>query len=86
MVLNTTEVTSVLKSKSFDVIILDEHLSGNILVKELANNILRVNPSQRIAFTTTNPSYRTSNVIDFVGLNQRNLLLKPFIVRSPWRY
>jgi peptidyl-tRNA hydrolase len=73
---------SALKSNNFDVIILDEHLSGNILTKDLANEILRVKPYQRIALTTTNPLYRTSTGTDFVGLNQEDILLKPFMLSN----
>ena len=72
----------LLKSSNFDVIILDEHLSGNILTKDLANEILRVKPYQRIALTTTNPSYRTSTGTDFVGLNPKDILLKPFMLSN----
>jgi len=68
IVVASNECLSALKSNNFDVIILDEHLSGNILTKDLANEILRVKPYQRIALTTTNPSYRTSTGTDFVGL------------------
>ncbi|CAN5491904.1 hypothetical protein BH18THE1_BH18THE1_19740 [soil metagenome] len=61
---------------------MDEHLSGNILTKDLANEIFRVKPYQRIALTTTNPSYRTSTETDFVGLNHKDILLKPFMLSN----
>lgn len=82
IVVDSNECLSALKSNNFDVIILDEHLSGNILTRDLANEILRVKPYQRIALTTTNPLYRTSNGTDFVGLNQKDILLKPFMLSN----
>ena len=82
IVVDSNECLSALKSNNFDVIILDEHLSGNILTKDLANEILRVKPYQRIALTTTNPLYRTSTGTDFVGLNQEDILLKPFMLSN----
>ena len=82
IVVDSNECLSALMSSNFDVIILDEHLSGNILTKDLANEILRVKPYQRIALTTTNPSYRTSTGTDFVGLNPKDILLKPFMLSN----
>jgi CheY-like chemotaxis protein len=82
IVVDSNECLSALKSNNFDVIILDEHLSGNILTKDLATEILRVKPYQRIALTTTNPLYRTSTGTDFVGLNQEDILLKPFMLSN----
>ncbi|MDW0284862.1 MAG: response regulator [Nitrososphaeraceae archaeon] len=82
IVVDSNECLSALKSNNFDVIILDEHLAGNVLTKDLANKILRVKPYQRIALTTTNPSYRTSTGTDFVGLNQKDILLKPFMLSN----
>lgn len=43
VVVDSNECLSALKSNNFDVIILDEHFAGNVLTKDLANNILRVN-------------------------------------------
>jgi CheY-like chemotaxis protein len=82
IVVDNNECLSALKSNNFDVIILDEHSAGNVLTKDLANKILRVKPYQLIALTTTNPSYRTSTRKDFVGLNQKNILLKPFMLSN----
>ena len=82
IVVDSNECLSALKSNNFNVIILDEHLSGNILTKDLANEILRVKPYQRIALTTTNPLYRTSTGTDFVGLNQEDILLIPFMLSN----
>src|SRR6185436_18211642 len=67
IVIDANECLSALKSNNFDVIILDDHLYGNILTKDLANEILRVKPDQRIALTTTNPSYGISTGTDVVG-------------------
>ncbi len=78
IVVDSNECLFALKSNNFDLIILDEHLSGNILTKDLATEILRVKPYQRIALTTTNPLYRTSTGTDLVRLNQKDILLKPF--------
>jgi DNA-binding response OmpR family regulator len=82
IVVDSNECLSALKSNNFDVIILDEHLAGNVLTKDLANKIFRVKPYQRIALTITNPSYRTSTGTDFVGLNQKDILLKPFMLSN----
>ena len=82
IVVDSNECLSALKSSNFDVIILDEHLSGNILTQDLANEILRVKPDQRITLTTTNPSYGISTGIDFVGLNPKDILLKPFMLSN----
>ena len=82
IVVDSNECLSALKSSNFDVIILDEHLSGNILTQDLANEILRVKPDQRITLTTTNPSYGISTGTDFVGLNPKDILLKPFMLSN----
>jgi CheY-like chemotaxis protein len=82
IVVDANECLSALKSNNFDVIILDEHLYGNILTKDLANEILRVKPDQRIALTTTNPSYGISTGTDVVGLNPKDILLKPFMLSN----
>ena len=37
IVVDSNECLSALKSNNFDVIILDEHLAGNVLTKDLAN-------------------------------------------------
>ena len=82
IVVDSNECLSALKSSNFDVIILDEHLSGNILTQDLANEILRVKPDQRITLTTTNPSYGISTGTDFVGLNPKDILLKPLMLSN----
>lgn len=82
ILVDSNECLSALKSSNFDVIILDEHLSGNILTKDLANEILRVKPNQRIALTTTNPSYRISTGTSIVELSPNDILLTPFMLSN----
>ena len=52
------ECLSVVKEKDFDIVILDTHLSGSIRASDLAKEIYRIKPTQRIVLTTTNPPPR----------------------------
>lgn len=72
------ECLSVVKDKDFDIIILDTHLSGTIKASDLAKEIYRIKPNQRIVLTTTNPLYRTSVGIKSFGVSRQDVLIKPF--------
>jgi CheY-like chemotaxis protein len=72
------ECLSVVKEKDFDIIILDTHLSGTIKASDLAKEIYRIKPNQRIVLTTTNPLYRTSIGIKSFGVSRKDVLIKPF--------
>jgi DNA-binding response OmpR family regulator len=72
------ECLSVIKEKDFDIIILDTHLSGTIKASDLAKEIYRIKPNQRIILTTTNPLYRTSDGIETFGVGRQDVLIKPF--------
>ena len=71
------ECLSLVKENDFDIIILDTHLSGNIEPIDLAKEIYRINPGQRIVLTTTNPLYRTT-AIDYYRVKKEDILVKPF--------
>ena len=72
------ECLSVIKEKDFDIIILDTHLSGTIKASDLAKEIYRIKPNQRIILTTTNSLYRTSDGIESFGVDRQDVLIKPF--------
>lgn len=72
------ECLSVVKEKDFDIIILDTHLSGCIRASDLAKEIYRIKPTQRIVLTTTNPLYGTSVGIKSFRVNKQDVLIKPF--------
>lgn len=59
----SNECLSAIKEKDFDIIILDTHLTGNLMATDLAKEIYRIRPAQRIVLTTTNPLYRISTRI-----------------------
>jgi CheY-like chemotaxis protein len=71
------ECLSLVKENDFHIIILDTHLSGNIGPIDLAKEIYRINPGQRIVLTTTNPLYRTT-AIDNYRVKKEDILVKPF--------
>jgi CheY-like chemotaxis protein len=71
------ECLSLVKENDFDIIILDTHLSGNIEPIDLAKEIYRINPGQRIVLTTTNPLYRTT-AVDYYRVKKADILVKPF--------
>jgi CheY-like chemotaxis protein len=75
------ECLSLVKQNVFDIVILDTHLSGTIESIDLAKEIYRINPGQRIVLTTTNPLYRTT-AIDYYGVNNEDILVKPFMLSN----
>ena len=72
------ECLSVAKENDFDIIILDTHLSGSIRASDLAKEIHRIKPSQRIVLTTTNPLYGTADGIKSFRMSTQDVLIKPF--------
>jgi len=76
------ECLSVLKVNEFDIIILDMHLSGIIEVSDVAKEIYRIKPNQRIVLTTTNPLNRTVTTIDSLRVNKEDILVKPFMLST----
>jgi CheY-like chemotaxis protein len=75
------ECLSLVKENVFDIIILDTHLSGNIESIDIAREIYRINPGQRIVLTTTNPLYRTT-AIDCYRVKKEDILVKPFMLSN----
>ena len=71
------ECLSLVKENDFDIIILDTHLSGNIEPIDLAKEIYRINPGQRIVLPTTNPLYGIT-AIDYYRVKKEDILVKPF--------
>jgi DNA-binding response OmpR family regulator len=74
----SNECLSAVKEKDYDIIILDTHLIGNLNATDLASEIYRIRPSQRIVLTTTNPLYRTSSRIKPFKVTSEDVLVKPF--------
>ena len=72
------ECLSVVIENDFDIIILDTHLSGNISASDLAKEIHRIKPTQRIVLTTTDPIYGTTDGIKSFRVSRQDLLVKPF--------
>ncbi len=75
------ECLSLVKQNVFDIVILDTHLSGTIESIDLAKEIYRINPGQRIVLTTTNPLYRTT-AIDYYRVKNEDILVKPFMLSN----
>jgi CheY-like chemotaxis protein len=75
------ECLSLVKQNVFDIVILDTHLSGTIESIDLAKEIYRINPGQRIVLTTTNPLYRTT-AIDYYRVKCEDILVKPFMLSN----
>ena len=69
---------SLFKKRNFDLVILDTHLADYLTVSDIAREIIRIEPHQRILVTSTNPSSRVSNVLGNVGLQKPQILQKPF--------
>lgn len=72
------ECLSVVKERDFDIVILDTHLSGSIKASDLAKEIYRIKPTQRIVLTTTNQLYGTSVGIKSFRVSRQDVLIKPF--------
>lgn len=76
------ECLNLVKANNFDIVILDTHLSGNMEPIDLAKEIYRIKPTQRIVLTTTNPLYRNSTAIDRFRVNKEDILVKPFMLSN----
>jgi DNA-binding response OmpR family regulator len=61
----------------YDMIILDSHLH-DIGGLEIAKNIRNRIPNQRIVLTTTYPLGQIRNSLGSIGINQDDVMLKPF--------
>ena len=61
----------------YDMIILDSHLH-DIGGLEVAKNIRNRIPNQKIVLTTTCPLDQISNSLGSIGINQEDVMLKPF--------
>ena len=61
----------------YDIIILDSHLN-DIGGLDLARRIHERMPNQRIVLTTTLPLSQIRNFLNSTGINQEDVLLKPF--------
>ena len=68
----------LIKKKDFDLVILDTHLLGNIPTNDLAREIVRIEPSQKIIITTTYPCSYVSHRLGNSKLQNYEVLQKPF--------
>ena len=62
----------------YDIIILDTHLpdiSGFEVARKIRNRL----PHKKIILTTTNPLDNIRNIIDSIGIQSQDVLLKPFL-------
>lgn len=75
---DSNESLSAIKEKNYDIIILDTHLAGSLQATDLAKEIYRIRPTQRIILTTTNPLYQSSTGIRSLKLTSEDVLVKPF--------
>jgi DNA-binding response OmpR family regulator len=73
----SNECLSAIKEKDYDIIILDMHLTCNPKATDLAKEIYRIRPAQRIVLTTTNHLYQTSGIKSF-KVTSEDVLVKPF--------
>ena len=69
---------SLFRKRDFDLIILDTHLTGNIKTSDIAKEIMRIEPHQRILVTSTNPSNVVSDILGSVSVREDQILQKPF--------
>jgi CheY-like chemotaxis protein len=74
------ECLSLVKTINFDIIILDTHIAGDEEPADIAKEIHRIKPEQRIVLTTTNPVYLTSSATNCFGVNKEDILVKPFML------
>ena len=66
------------ENNDYDIFIVDTHLhdiSGFEVARKIRNRL----PHKRIILTTTNPLDNISSMIDSIGINRQDVLLKPFI-------
>lgn len=74
----SSECLSAIKEKDYDIIILDTHLTCNLKATDLAKEIYRIRPTQRIVLTTANPVYQTPTGIKSFKVTSEDVLVKPF--------
>ena len=74
------ECLSLVKTINFDIIILDTHIAGHQEPTDIAKEIHRIKPGQRIVLTTTNPVYLTSSATNSFRVNKEDILVKPFML------
>ena len=74
----SSECLSAIQEKDYDIIILDTHLTCNLKATDLAKEIYRIKPDQRIVLTTTNPVYQTPTGIKSFKVTSEDVLVKPF--------
>lgn len=65
------------EEEGFDMVILDSHLPDTNGV-ELIKTIREKMPSQRIVFTTTHPLSKINPLVDPFGIEEDDILVKPF--------
>lgn len=66
------------KKRDFNLVILDTHLLGNIPTNNLAREIVRIEPNQKIIITTTYPCSYVSHTLGNSKLQNYEILQKPF--------
>ncbi len=67
--------------EGFDMVILDSHLR-DINGIEVIEQIRKEIPNQRIVFTTTHPLSKINTVVNSFGIDQDDILVKPFSFRK----
>lgn len=82
VVTDGSKCISVFRKRDFDLVILDTHLTGEIKISDIAKEILRIEPHQRILITSTNPTNLVSNMLGNVPLGEDKILQKPFHLSS----
>ena len=70
-----------IEEEGFDMVILDSHLR-DINGIEVIEQIRKEIPNQRIVFTTTHPLSKINTVVNSFGIDQDDILIKPFSFRK----
>ncbi len=70
-----------IEEEGFDMVILDSHLR-DINGIEVIQQIRKEIPNQRIVFTTTHPLSKINTVVNSFGIDQDDILVKPFNFRE----
>lgn len=78
IVTDGSKCLSLFKKREYDVIILDTHLRDNTTASELAREITRIEPHQKLIVTSTHPSNYLSDSLRNIGLREYDILQKPF--------
>ena len=69
---------SLFRKRDFDLVILDTHLMGSIRTPDIAKEIMRLEPHQRILVTSTNHPNVVSDIIGSLSIGEDQILQKPF--------